>query len=160
MPDAPEDWLVQKWFAGNHSDIGGSYPETESRLSDIALKWMVDEATSIPHPITVDFDKLHMFPAADGMQHDEVASVLDGYPGWFPRRWRVSWKPAIRDKVSGAGCHPSVLERFKLQSIRSLGVSRPYRPEALRSDPALKEFFEPSGGSGTAAPDTAPTRTG
>jgi hypothetical protein len=103
MADAPKDWLVQIWFAGNHSDIGGSYPETESRLSDIALKWMVDEATNIPHPIIVDFSKLHMFPAADGMQHDEVASVLDGYPGWFPRRWRMSWKPAIRDKVSAAG---------------------------------------------------------
>ena len=25
----------QVWFAGNHSDIGGSYPENESRLSDI-----------------------------------------------------------------------------------------------------------------------------
>ena len=34
----------QVWFAGSHSDIGGSYPDTESRLSDIALAWMVEEA--------------------------------------------------------------------------------------------------------------------
>ena len=32
----------QVWFAGNHADIGGSYPENESRLSDIALKWMAE----------------------------------------------------------------------------------------------------------------------
>jgi hypothetical protein len=29
--------LIQLWFAGNHSDIGGSYAEAESRLSDNAL---------------------------------------------------------------------------------------------------------------------------
>ena len=42
------DRLVQRWFAGNHSDVGGSYPEPESRLSDIALRWMCEQATSIP----------------------------------------------------------------------------------------------------------------
>src|SRR3954453_19280166 len=30
----------QVWFEGNHADIGGSYPENESRLSDIALDWI------------------------------------------------------------------------------------------------------------------------
>jgi hypothetical protein len=41
----------QIWFAGNHADIGGSYPENESRLSDIALDWMVDFiAKKIPEP--------------------------------------------------------------------------------------------------------------
>ncbi|MEU0084618.1 DUF2235 domain-containing protein [Streptomyces sp. NPDC006274] len=34
--------LKQVWFAGVHSDIGGSYKETG--LSDIALLWMVDQA--------------------------------------------------------------------------------------------------------------------
>ena len=40
-PGAPEAFQ-QIWFAGNHADIGGSYPENKSRLSDISLKWMVD----------------------------------------------------------------------------------------------------------------------
>lgn len=31
------EWFEQIWFAGNHSDIGGGYPENESRLSDIPL---------------------------------------------------------------------------------------------------------------------------
>lgn len=35
LPGEPP-WFEQKWFAGNHSDIGGSYAEDESRLSDIA----------------------------------------------------------------------------------------------------------------------------
>ena len=49
MPGAPADWLIHRWFAGNHSDIGGSYPEIESRLSDIALHWMAKEAEGVPN---------------------------------------------------------------------------------------------------------------
>ncbi|SDG02432.1 Uncharacterized alpha/beta hydrolase domain [Bradyrhizobium brasilense] len=54
--------LVQMWFAGNHSDIGDSYPETEPRLSDNALTWMIEEAASIPNglklgPVLVNASK-------------------------------------------------------------------------------------------------------
>jgi hypothetical protein len=40
--------LKQVWFAGVHSDIGGSYPpdkQTGIRSSDAPLAWMLDEAT-------------------------------------------------------------------------------------------------------------------
>jgi uncharacterized protein (DUF2235 family) len=37
--------LKQVWFAGVHSDVGGSYPESESGLSKITLEWMLCEAT-------------------------------------------------------------------------------------------------------------------
>ena len=37
------DLVEQIWFAGNHADVGGGYPEPESRLSDIVLKWMANE---------------------------------------------------------------------------------------------------------------------
>ncbi len=33
------------YFAGVHSDVGGSYPENESGLSRISLKWMLGEAS-------------------------------------------------------------------------------------------------------------------
>ena len=33
-------------FAGVHSDIGGSYPESESELSKITLQWIVSDAES------------------------------------------------------------------------------------------------------------------
>ena len=36
--------VKQVWFAGTHSDVGGSYDERESGLSQIALKWMIEEA--------------------------------------------------------------------------------------------------------------------
>ncbi|PAY03388.1 hypothetical protein CK489_39740 [Bradyrhizobium sp. UFLA03-84] len=36
------------WFAGNHSDVGGSYPESETRLSDISLGWMAHAFQTFP----------------------------------------------------------------------------------------------------------------
>lgn len=36
--------LRQVWFAGVHSDVGGSYPETGSALSKLPLEWMLVEA--------------------------------------------------------------------------------------------------------------------
>jgi uncharacterized protein (DUF2235 family) len=36
--------LRQVWFPGVHSDIGGGYPEGESGLSKITLRWMLREA--------------------------------------------------------------------------------------------------------------------
>ncbi len=36
----------QVWFAGLHSDVGGSYPEKESGLSQLTLQWMIREAQS------------------------------------------------------------------------------------------------------------------
>ena len=49
-PDAEGNrWFEQVWFLGNHADVGGGYPENESRLSDIALDWMVRSAIAIPN---------------------------------------------------------------------------------------------------------------
>ena len=50
--DSDPDWLQQIWFAGNHSDVGGSYPENEARLSDISLRWMVHAAQNLPDETT------------------------------------------------------------------------------------------------------------
>ena len=36
--------VKQVWFAGVHSNVGGSYPLAESGLSNIALEWMLAEA--------------------------------------------------------------------------------------------------------------------
>jgi uncharacterized protein (DUF2235 family) len=43
-PALPGQNMKQAWFAGSHSDIGGSYPEQESGLAKIALEWMLAEA--------------------------------------------------------------------------------------------------------------------
>jgi len=44
--------VKQVWFTGAHSDVGGSYPEKESGLSQIALEWMIREA--VQHGLVID----------------------------------------------------------------------------------------------------------
>src|SRR3954453_13858966 len=78
--DEPEQF-GQIWFAGNHADIGGSYPENESRLSDITLDWMVDFISKkIPEAarVIVDPDLLKLYPSSDGMMHDECMVGMAG----------------------------------------------------------------------------------
>ena len=41
--DSQQD-VLEVWFAGVHSEVGGSYPEAQSQLSKISLKWMLGEA--------------------------------------------------------------------------------------------------------------------
>ena len=133
--------LIQLWFAGNHSDIGGSYPEPESRLSDIALTWMIEQATSpdIPHHLLIDRSSLKLFPSSAGMQHCEI----DGFANAHPRlsRW-FKWDRLVRKDVLGAILHPSVLERFALPSVSQCGRNAPYRPAALREDARVKEYYD------------------
>lgn len=43
-PANPRQDLLEVWFAGVHSDVGGSYAESESQLSKLALRWMICEA--------------------------------------------------------------------------------------------------------------------
>lgn len=71
----------QIWFSGNHADVGGSYPENESRLSDITLKWMVDFVTKeIPEEgrVLADPALLHLYPSSAGMMHDECMVGIGG----------------------------------------------------------------------------------
>jgi uncharacterized protein (DUF2235 family) len=51
-PHDPEQDVKEVWFAGVHSDVGGSYPEVESQLSKIALRWMICEAELVG--LTID----------------------------------------------------------------------------------------------------------
>ncbi len=43
-PPFPGQDIRQVWFSGVHSDIGGSYTESESGLAKITLEWMLVEA--------------------------------------------------------------------------------------------------------------------
>ncbi len=142
-PGEPE-WLQQVWFAGNHSDIGGSYAEDESRLSDITLQWMAEQATSLPNPLQVDRSRLHIFPDAGGMQHSEVDSMSDTY-AWL-RRF-VTEEP--REVNVQATLHHTVLERLARPSVLHYGLSQEYRPSNLASHTKLGQFFSKKPGAST-----------
>jgi uncharacterized protein (DUF2235 family) len=89
---AGHDTFKQVFFAGNHSDIGGSYPEVESRLSDIALAWMIEEAVSVPDGLKLgsvfvngariegtaeEGPAIYLHPSDSGLQHDERLGTRD-----------------------------------------------------------------------------------
>lgn len=146
----------QLWFAGNHSDVGGSYPEAESRLSDIALQWMVEEATRIPGGLKVDGElkpgdafgipRLQLFPAPDGVQHCEVAGMrdsLDRLPVILRRMLQGrGWEVKVRTIDPKAPIHPTVFERFELSEAIQCGGSGPYRPAALAQHEEFKRYYQ------------------
>lgn len=122
-------WFAQKWFAGNHSDIGGSYPENESRLSDIALEWMIDTAAKVG--MLVDPDLLRTFPDPLGEQHDETASGIFRFAKKVPR-----------DPIDEAPLHPSVLARFAAPAVLQNGLMTLYRPESLRHHKQVSHYYD------------------
>jgi len=77
----PKD-LKQVWFAGGHCDVGGGYPEEESGLSKIALRWMFKEAEA--KGLLIDGARRDAViaagqgPDANGPMHDELTGQL----GW------------------------------------------------------------------------------
>ncbi|MCK1678840.1 DUF2235 domain-containing protein [Bradyrhizobium sp. 147] len=138
----------QIWFAGNHADIGGSYPENESRLSDITLAWMVEFITQkIPETgrVLVDRDLLRLYPSADGMMHDECMMGMGGTA--------LKWSKAVRQVPDTAQLHPTVYERLAMKAVRNFTSFAPYRPVALQNHLKAKTYYQAdsSGGGDTVA---------
>jgi uncharacterized protein (DUF2235 family) len=131
------EMLRQIWFAGDHSDIGGSYPENESRLSDNALQWMLHQLKELPHPILLDESVLRVYPSATGPQHDECRK---GFAGIW-KRLGFKWNMKYRDIDNDAPLHPSVLQRFAEPAILNYDVMVPYRPEPLRNHEQVKHYY-------------------
>lgn len=128
------EWLIQLWFAGNHSDIGGSYMEDESRLSDIALDWMVGELKTCVPLVIIDGTKLNLWPSCDGIQHCEVQYSAEQW-------WRPTWPSRPRSVPVDAALHPTVLERFALKQVPHCRHVGPYRPTALRNHREVARYY-------------------
>ena len=101
LPSVPAP-MRQIWFAGNHSDIGGSYVENEARLSDITLEWMLEQLDELPHPIDVNDMVLHLYPSPAGPQHDECKA---GFPGFWGKLG-LGWKLKLRSIIRRRRCTP------------------------------------------------------
>jgi uncharacterized protein (DUF2235 family) len=129
VDESGQNRLLQIWFAGDHSDVGGSYAENDSRLSDTSLKWMVDAAKAAG--LLCDDDWLNVFPDAAGPQHDErQGSVFRFVP------------PFVRTIPTNATLHQSVLDRFVLPEVLQYNVLKPYRPDGLRQHEKVKQFYD------------------
>lgn len=126
-------WFTQCWFAGNHSDIGGSYPENESRLSDISLKWMANQAKKAG--LIVNPQYLQLFGKSDGPQHDECRVGISFCKVNF------QWREKIRMIVADAPIHPSVRDRFNGPEVLIYHEMKRYRPKNLKEHEQFRQAY-------------------
>jgi uncharacterized protein (DUF2235 family) len=123
-PDAGR--IIQVWFAGVHSDIGGGYPD--DTLSYIPLEWMLDEAVSanlvfVPSAVA----DIRRIAGGLGPLHDSRRG-LAGYYRYQPRKISArlrspdpttllmqdptQTRPGQRAQLRSVNIHQSVLERI------------------------------------------------
>lgn len=124
-------WLKQVWFAGCHSDIGGSYAEDESRLSDIALTWLVEELKECVPNIQVRDELLQTFGDPAGLQHREIFMIPN----------LLRWKLKSRTVDDAGELHVSVIERLDSGPVPVMNKVEQYRPEQLSSHPAVNKYY-------------------
>ncbi len=139
-------WFEQMWFAGNHSDIGGSYPEDESRLSDISLDWMLNDACKAG--LQCDRSLLKLYPDPAGPQHDETRT------SWI---FRIAAKSPRHIPVD-APLHDSVLQRFGAGGVLQYDLVGDYRPPNLTEHQSVGHFYgqaQPPAETPAAAPTEA-----
>jgi uncharacterized protein (DUF2235 family) len=130
---APTD-IDQVWFPGVHCDVGGGYPENESGISAIALKWMTERAEAaglfldpqmkaivLPQQSTPRY----VTPFAGDPPHESLSGlwwILEYIPKHysdpaanFAKRWII---PGGRPRTvpDNSKIHVSVFERMNLVS--------------------------------------------
>ena len=115
-PQRPEH-LREVWFAGVHSDVGGTFPD-DHRLSDIALKWMVDEAAEAG--LRVD-PKAYRKVLGVEFGADLPPDSVEGHVHANGAAWRVLGRRRRRIGATDE-VHPSVHRR--VAALR--GTDRPY----------------------------------
>ena len=139
----PGQDIKQVWFAGVHSDVGGSYPSAESGLSQITLQWMLCEAVSLgllvdPNLANGILGRVATFPgvAPNPVQKEHNSLTL---PWWlleiFPhsywdvttkkKKWRIPFG-ARRAIPAGSVFHSTVWKKLAEDST--------YRPKNLPPD--------------------------
>src|SRR6202023_217508 len=118
----PQD-VQQVWFAGVHSDIGGSYDEPPTgglRLPRITLRWMLGEAKDAG--LLVDDQKVQavLDSATAPLQLDPKFEPHKSLKGWWwlleflPHRYKVQLRNEAGQPVLDAGGRPVWKTRWRI----------------------------------------------
>lgn len=148
--------IRQVWFAGVHSDVGGSYDEQESGLSKLALEWLLQEACRAGLQIKPEYAELVLGRAGNVggpiAQPDPAAVLHTSLSGaWWllellphtyfdkpqgGRHWRIPMG-AHRAIPEGSALHQSVVERLAaVPAYRPPNLPAQYEVEPRRTFPA------------------------
>lgn len=135
-PHDPQQDVQEVWFAGVHSDVGGSYPEAESQLSKIALRWMLCEAELAglrvdPHRKAEILGGKPPYVAPDPTTRNQHESLHGGW--WIAELWPKvvhvqtapgTWKKSLRANFArrrwispDSVVHESVEQRLTTASL-------------------------------------------
>jgi uncharacterized protein (DUF2235 family) len=128
-PVAGSQVLEQVWFAGVHSDVGGSYPE--HNLSDIPLLWMIRKALSCGLAVDLDCVK-----TVDNPAPDPLGPLHNSQTVWY--------------KVFGLGDYIRPMGQYPKESAASTAELRFNSPDAKYQPENLKKYI--TGGPVTPVP--------
>jgi uncharacterized protein (DUF2235 family) len=104
--------VEQVWFVGAHADVGGGYAEQESRLSDVALEWLMQKVGGVGVRLATPLTRIPNCQC--GAQQIHMPWEKSPFK-LLPKSHR---KPTTEDTF-----HASVVQRWKLDAS--------YRPKAL-----------------------------
>lgn len=140
--------LKEVWFAGVHSDVGGSYAEYTSSLSKITLAWMFREAQGAG--LGLDAAKIaealgensrFMQPRVAAAQHDSLFKAgltplwiaLEFFPKWHRQKKAMPVEPAPADPAIPPECRYLFRkpERYASRLYPNLFRRRSMRPWVL-----------------------------
>lgn len=119
--NANDQVLEQVWFAGVHSNIGGSYPD--SGLSDITLLWMISKLEKCGLALSLD-----RLPPKGAPEPNSSGTLYDSQTIWY--------------KVTGLGDYVRAMGEKAHESAASTAVDRLKNPAANYKPPNLERYLE------------------
>lgn len=108
--------LKEVYFAGVHSDIGGSYPE--EGLSKISLVWMLGEASS--YGLRLDRERVDKYVFGVGGKFqapDFLLDIHDSYKGLYKIH-----SPKFREISKGSLIHDSVAQKLQRKNYNPVNL--------------------------------------
>ena len=165
-PNNAQQDLEEVWFAGVHSDVGGSYPESESQLSKITLKWILREAESagllIDHQGKADIlGSKPPYVAPDPLTKNQHESLTPAW--WIAEFWpkvvhkqdaQGEWKKSVRINLGRRRFIPNGIQIDKSVAKRLADKELSYcpsnLPKAYTVYPEPGEALQPVGQEGIA----------
>ncbi|MGF7181449.1 T6SS phospholipase effector Tle1-like catalytic domain-containing protein [Tunturiibacter psychrotolerans] len=134
-PNDQEQDIVQAWFPGVHSDVGGSYKQDESSPALEALRWILSDAEEDGLEINEEkrsaifgessprypgLAQMNRPPKGENRLHKSLTikwALLEAFPHKYfdqdgKKRWRFTPWPHSREIPDGSLLHPSLRHRL------------------------------------------------